>query len=328
MELTIIVPVYNVEDYLDECLESIYKVKDINYEVVLVNDGSKDNSLNILKKYKELYPTKTKIIDKENGGLSSARNAGIKEARGEYLAFIDSDDIIDSSGFENFFKEGQKLDLDVMVGNMRYFSDNKVGEPLFRSQEIKDFTVSKGTKFFLTLFQGTKCFREEVVDDIYKREFICENKLYFHDNLIHEDSYFTPMVYLKAKRVKYIDIAFYYYRQRTGSIMSIVNDRSVDSLEKICYMLLSEFSKTDEYGREALSKLLPSFYKVVLYRYINSGKDYKGKLKNYREIFKEVRGMRNKNIEEILIYFAPIVSNFLRKIVGKSIGNTQKIPKF
>ncbi|WP_047383387.1 glycosyltransferase [Cetobacterium sp. ZWU0022] len=328
MELTIIVPVYNVEDYLDECLESIYKVKDINYEVVLVNDGSKDNSLNILKKYKELYPTKTKIIDKENGGLSSARNAGIKEARGEYLAFIDSDDIIDSSGFENFFKEGQKLDLDVMVGNMRYFSDNKVGEPLFRSQEIKDFTVSKGTKFFLTLFQGTKCFREEVVDDIYKREFICENKLYFHDNLIHEDSYFTPMVYLKAKRVKYIDIAFYYYRQRTGSIMSIVNDRSVDSLEKICYMLLSEFSKTDEYGREALSKLLPSFYKVVLYRYINSGKDYKGKLKNYREIFKEVRGMRNKNIEEILIYFAPTVSNFLRKIVGKSIGNTQKIPKF
>ncbi|MGL5244702.1 MAG: glycosyltransferase family 2 protein, partial [Sarcina sp.] len=165
MELTIIVPVYNVEEFLVECLESIYKVSDIDYEVILVNDGSKDDSLNILKKYKELYPTKTKIIDKENGGLSSARNIGIKEAKGEYLAFVDSDDVIDPKGFEEFFKEGQRLDLDVMVGNMRYFSENKIGEPLFRSQEIKDFTVSKGTKFFLTLFQGSKCFREEVVDD-------------------------------------------------------------------------------------------------------------------------------------------------------------------
>ena len=328
MELTIIIPVYNVENYLDECLQSVYKVKDINYEVILVNDGSKDNSLNILKKYKEFYPDITKIIDKENGGLSSARNAGIREAKGEYLAFIDSDDIIDPKEFEEFFKEGQKLDLDVMVGNMRYFSNDKIGDPLFRSQEIKDFTVSKGTKFFLTLFEGNKCFREEVVDDIYKREFICENKLYFHDNLIHEDSYFTPMVYLKAKRVKYIDISFYYYRQRTGSIMSIVNNRSIESLEKICYMLLSEFSKTDEYGRKALSKLLPSFYKVVLYRYINSKKDYKVKLKNYRDIFKEVKAINNKNIEEILIYFAPKFSNFLRKVVGKEIGNTQKVPKF
>ena len=260
MELTFIVPVYNVETFLEECLDSIYKVENIEYEVILVNDGSTDRSLDILKKYKEKYSEITKIIDKKNGGLSSARNAGIRDAKGEYLSFIDSDDIIDSRGFEEFFKEGQKLDLDVMVGNMRYFSAEKIGEPLFRSQEIKDFTVGKGTKFFLTLFQGTKCFREEVVDDIYRRDFICENKLYFHDNLIHEDSYFTPMVYLKAKRVKYIDIAFYYYRQRSGSIMSVITDKSINSLEKICYMLLSEYSKTDDYGREALSKLLPSLY--------------------------------------------------------------------
>ncbi|ERT62758.1 glycosyltransferase [Cetobacterium somerae] len=328
MELTFIVPVYNVETFLEECLDSIYKVENIEYEVILVNDGSTDRSLDILKKYKEKYPEITKIIDKKNGGLSSARNAGIRDAKGEYLSFIDSDDIIDSKGFEEFFKEGQKLDLDIMVGNMRYFSTEKIGEPLFRSQEIKDFTVGKGTKFFLTLFQGTKCFREEVVDDVYRRDFICENKLYFHDNLIHEDSYFTPMVYLKAKRVKYIDIAFYYYRQRSGSIMSVITDKSINSLEKICYMLLNEYSKTDDYGREALSKLLPSFYKVVVYRYINSNKNYKEKLKNYRTIFKDVKGIKNRNFEEILVYIAPKLSNLLRKLMRKDIGNTQKIPNF
>ncbi|MGL5089048.1 MAG: hypothetical protein ACRC6Z_06305 [Cetobacterium sp.] len=211
---------------------------------------------------------------------------------------------------------------------MRYFTEDKIGEPLFRSEEIKEFTAGKGTKFFSTLFEGTKCFREEVVDDIYKREFICENKLYFHDNLVHEDSYFTPMVYLKARKVKYIDIAFYYYRQRSGSIMSSITENSINSLENICYMLLSEYIKTDDYGREALSKLLPSFYKVVLYRHINSGNDYKEKLKNYRAIFKEVKGVKNKNLEEILIYIFPKIPNLLRGLLGKKIGNSQKIPKF
>ncbi|MGL5087873.1 MAG: glycosyltransferase family 2 protein [Cetobacterium sp.] len=100
MELTIIVPVYNVEKYLKDCLDSIYKINNIKYEVILVNDGSTDSSLNILKEYRSLYPKLTKIIDKENGGLSSARNAGIREARGEYLSFIDSDDIIDFKDFQ------------------------------------------------------------------------------------------------------------------------------------------------------------------------------------------------------------------------------------
>ena len=238
MQLSIIVPIYNVEKYLSECLESIYKISNINYEVILINDGSTDNSEEIMEKYKKKYPKLTKIITKNNQGLSATRNIGIKEAKGEYLSFIDSDDIIDAKIFQEFFKEGLNLDLDVMVGNMRYFSKDKIGMPLYRSQEIKDFTVGKGTKFFQTLFQGKKCFREEVVDDIYKREFICENKLYFHENLIHDDSFFTPLVYLKAKRVKYIDKTFYYYRQRSGSIMSKVSEESIDSLEKICKMLL------------------------------------------------------------------------------------------
>nr|WP_307775524.1 glycosyltransferase [uncultured Cetobacterium sp.] len=328
MELSIIVPIYNVENYLKECLESIYKIKNIKYEVILVNDGSTDNSGEIAKEFKMKYLDKTRLVEKENGGLSSARNTGIKEARGEYLAFIDSDDIIDANEFEQFFLEGEKLDLDVIVGNMRYFDEKKIGEPLFRSQAIKDFTTGKGTKFFLTLFQKDKCFREEVVDDIYKRDFICENKLFFHDNLLHEDSYFTPMVYLKAKRIKYIDKCFYMYRQRSGSIMSEVSMKSIDSLEKICYMLFNEYHKTDEYGREALSKLIPSFYKVIIFRYISLGENYKLKLKNYREIYKEVKGIRNYNFEEVLVYFSPKLTYFLRRIVGKEIGCKQKIPKF
>lgn len=328
MELTIVVPVYNVEKYLKECLDSIYSIKNIDYEVILVNDGSTDNSLTILNEYKDRYFDKTKIIDKKNGGLSSARNAGLEVAKGDYISFIDSDDIIDPEEFEKFFKEGKELDLDVIVGNMRYFSDKKKGDPLFRSEGIKKLDVVEGTKFFKTLFEGQKCFREEVVDDIYKRDFLLENNLYFLDGILHEDSLFTPKVYLKAKRVKYIDRAFYFYRQRSGSIMSKVTDKSIDSLEKICFMLLDEYKSTDKDGKEALSKLLPSFYKVVLYRYISLKRDYKEKLKNYRKIYKDTLGLENGSKEELLVYFLPKAAFNLRKVVGKGIGIEQKIPKF
>lgn len=328
MELTIIVPVYNVEKYLRECLNSIYSIKNIDYEVILVNDGSTDNSLTILNEYRDKYFERTKIINKKNGGLSSARNIGIENSKGEYISFIDSDDIIDAREYEKFFREGKELNLDIMVGNLKYFSDKKIGEPLFRSEQIKKLEVVEGTVFFKTLFQNKKCFREEVVDDIYRREFLCKNNLYFLNDILHEDSLFTPKVYLKAKKVKYIDRAFYLYRQRSGSIMSKVTDNSINSLEKICLILLDEYKNTNKDGKEALSKLLPSFYKVVLYRYINLKRNYKEKLNNYRKIYRETLALENGNKEELLVYFFPKLAFNLRKFIGKEIGSKQKIPKF
>lgn len=329
MELSIIVPIYNVEKYLDECLESIYKLDEIEYEVILVNDGSTDSSLEIAKKYMYTYNNKTKLVDKKNGGLSSARNAGLEVAQGEYVSFIDSDDIIVVDEYKKFFREGKNKKLDVMVGNMRYFMEEKIGEPLYRSNYVKNLGVKKGTEFFLALFEKKqKCFREEVVDDIYKREFLLENKLFFRDKLIHEDSLFTPLVYLKAERVEYIDRAFYLYRQRSGSIMSIVKESSITSLEKICNLLLEEYDKTDNFGKEALSKLIPSFYKVVLFRYIGMKKYSKEKLNEYRKIYRKLNGIRNGVIEEILVYISPKLVFNLRKLIGKEISCKQNIPKF
>ena len=91
MQLSIVVPIYNVEQYLRECLDSLYKIDGIDYEVILVNDGSKDGSREIMEEFKQSYPERTVIVDKENGGLSSARNAGMRVAKGEYISFIDSD---------------------------------------------------------------------------------------------------------------------------------------------------------------------------------------------------------------------------------------------
>ena len=104
IELSIIVPVYNVEKYLEECLDSILKIKNINYEVLIINDGSPDNSQKIIDEYYK-KDSRIKFFIKENGGLSSARNYGLERAQGEYIWFVDSDDLVVASEFEKFFIE-------------------------------------------------------------------------------------------------------------------------------------------------------------------------------------------------------------------------------
>ncbi|MCF2673719.1 glycosyltransferase [Fusobacterium varium] len=329
MELSIIVPIYNVEDYLEECLKSLYNIKNIKLEIILVNDGSKDNSFKIMEKFKEIYPEKTVLINKENGGLSSARNAGMKAAVGEYISFIDSDDFIDVDEFEKFFKEGQKNKLDVMVGNMRYYTPEKTGDSLFRSDIVKNSGIVNGIDFFWNLFQKPKCFREEVVDDIYKREFLVKNNIWFNENIVHEDSEFTPLVYLKAEKVKYIDRAFYFYRQRTGSIMNKVSEKSIVSLESICEKFFIECKNLDsKKGKEVLSSLILSFYSVVVYKRYNGAGDWKRVHKRYKELYRELKNNKGFELEEFLLSFSVFIPNMLRKFLGKQITNVQKIPKF
>lgn len=329
MQLSIVVPIYNVEQYLRECLESLYKIDKIDCEIILVNDGSKDNSREIMEEFYNLYPDKTVIVDKENGGLSSARNAGMRVAKGDYISFIDSDDFIDVDEYTKFFLEGEEEKLDVMVGNMRYYTPEKTGAPLFRSDIVKNSGIVTGTEFFWELFEQPKCFREEVVDDIYKREFLIKNNLWFNEDIVHEDSEFTPMVYIKAQRVKYIDRAFYFYRQRTGSIMNKVSEKSIVSLEKICEKFFNEYKNLDsKLGKETLAKLILSFYSVVIYKRYNGAGDWKRVHKRYKEIYKELSKVEKGNFENKLLSISVFIPNFLRRCLGKEISNVQKIPKF
>lgn len=329
MDLSIIVPIYNVEEYLTECLKSLYKIKDLRYEVILVNDGSTDESIKIMEAFKELYPKKTIIINKKNGGLSSARNAGIRVSKGKYLAFIDSDDFIDTDEFEKFVIEGIKARVDIAVGNMRYYIPGKIGEPLFRSKKVKELGVVSGVDFLWNIFQAPKCYREEVVDDLYKRDFILKNNLFFNEEIVHEDSEFTTLAYLKAKKVKYIDKAFYFYRQREGSIMNKVSEKSILSLEKICEKLLLEYRGLNNVkGKEALATLILSFYSTVVYKRYNGNNDYKRVYKRYKELYRELKNRAQKNPEQKILCFSIFLPNMIRKILGKEISNIQKIPKF
>lgn len=328
MELSIVVPIYNVEVYLRECLDSLYKIQGIEYEVILVNDGSTDSSLTIVREYEGQYRDRTHVIDKKNGGLSSARNAGLAVAKGEYISFIDSDDFIDPELFQKFFCECHREKLDVAVGNMRYYLDGKISAPLFRSQEVKKGDIVNGKRFLDLIMEKPKCFREEVVDDLYRKDFLIENRLEFREGLLHEDTLFTPLVYLKAERVKYLDFPFYFYRQRLGGIMSVVTQKSIDSLGQICYVLIDEYDKIiGNEGKKALSRLIISLYKVIVYREYEKNRENREFYREFRRLYLKLKGYKNGVLNEDLLFISLELSVLTRKILNREIKNVQKIPE-
>ena len=214
MDISIILPIYNVKEYLDDCLSHLQCLKYPNVEIIAVNDGSTDGSSDILSNWsKKLQLT---IINQTNSGLSAARNAGLNVAKGEYVAFIDSDDYTDTDKLEAMFHLARQSKADIIIGDYWEFIDGRISQnierrfiPALCNQEIT------GTDF---LGKYYKPLRSVVWRSIYKRSFLIENNLKFHEGACFEDVEFTPIAFCKAKKVVYSGIPFYYYRKRDNSI--------------------------------------------------------------------------------------------------------------
>ena len=234
IKFSLIVPVYNVEDYLDECLKSIVKQNYNNYEVIIVNDGSTDNSLEIAKKYANKYPRLIKVYSKENGGLSSARNYGIEKAIGKYLFFIDSDDFI----VPNCLKiiDERIEDNDILVFNYltgtSYESANRVN--------AYDDSIKELKKRYIV---GKPC----AVNKICKRQLF--DNVNFLDGVYYEDLATMPKLVFKAKKISFINDYLYFYRIRENSIMNnLTYNPKMDSIFNVLSQLKDYFKK--EYKEE------------------------------------------------------------------------------
>lgn len=227
LKISVIVPVYNVEKYIEECIESILNqtLKDI--EIIIVNDGTKDNSMKKVEKY--LSDSRIIVINKENGGLSSARNAGLKIAKGKYISFVDSDDFIDKNMLRDLFYAAEECDI---VSSEMILYNNITHKMTKRIRE-KSFFQGKGS--FLYKMCGM-----EVCNKIYKRNFLFENNIFFEEGIIHEDNLFTLKAFFMAKNVKYIEKYHYFYRiKREKSILNtLVLDRRKQSFEIILKEIL------------------------------------------------------------------------------------------
>ena len=235
MKFSIIVPVYNVQQYLCECVDSILKQNFKNYELLLVDDGSTDASSSICDDYAR-HNQFVRVFHKQNGGLSDARNYGMQRANGDYLIFIDSDDYI-SDGCLEKFNDTLSFETDVLITRLTQVFPEKtinkdddilkiVGQNLNRQQAIK---------WIMSDSQNTWPAQKYIVS----RSFINDNNITFKKNFLHEDVDWTCRLCLYGKRFLADDHLWYFHRMnRTGSITSTKKPKNVIDVIEIAYDLI------------------------------------------------------------------------------------------
>ena len=196
VKYSFIVPVYNTSKYLKKCLDSLVKQTFKDFEIIIVNDGSTDNSSNIISKYQDTYRN-IKVINQKNQGLSMARNNGVKEANGEYLIFIDSDDYVE----KNLLKEVDKEIKDAEVLRYQVISENEDGNNKIDFNE-KAFDMVNGYQAFKYL--SNYHFVEPACFYAIEKTYYINNKFSFKKDVYHEDFGLIPYVRYKARKVKSI----------------------------------------------------------------------------------------------------------------------------
>jgi len=250
-KVSVIVPVYNVESYLNECLDSILNQTLRDIEIICVNDGSTDSSLRVLEEYRR-KDARVKVISQWNGGLSCARNTGLRAARGEYVYFIDSDDYIETNALEYLYQEARKDQLDIL------FFD---GESFFEPPELKKefpgddccyrpcefYGVLSGVEMYEKM-REKGVFRPMVWLQLLRRQYLLDEKLTFREGILHEDILFTTCGTLQAKRVGHRNIALYHYRRRANAITSsqITFDRVYGKY--VSLMTLLQYMENHDFG--------------------------------------------------------------------------------
>ena len=217
--VSVIIPIYNVEKYLRDCIESVLMQTFRDIEVILVDDGSPDNCGAICDEYAG-KDNRIIVIHKKNGGLSDARNAGLDIARGEYILFVDSDDMLKKDAVKHLCEYIQHERAQIVYFNAETlcedFEDQAYNEELIRKKQYK---TSKGA-VVLDIQRHNNEFYACAPLHIYERNFLARNRLRFLKGILHEDELFSTIAYVRAQRVAYLNEALYIRRLRAGSIMS------------------------------------------------------------------------------------------------------------
>lgn len=231
IDITFIVPVYNVEKYLRECIESILFQSNISKEIILVNDGSTDNSLNICNELKDKY-SEIKVINKKNGGLSSARNVGIYHAMGRYVFFVDSDDFLIGDQVSELYQLCEENELDIIraVYNRYYEKSN-----LFIEQTDKNldyYNVVYSGKDFLLQEINNNSYEVIACLGLYRTTYLLNNKISFVEGVTHEDHEFTLKCLFAENnnRVMKVKNIIYGYREREGSITKTPHIKNIKDI--------------------------------------------------------------------------------------------------
>lgn len=293
IKYSFIVPVYNTEKYLKRCLDSLIRQTFLNFEIIIINDGSTDNSDKIMKKYEEKY-SNVKVISQKNQGLSMARNEGVKKAKGKYIIFIDSDDYVE----KNLLEEVDKKIGDNDILRFQIVTENEDNTNKIYFEE-KEFTNENGPDAFRKI--TSYHFVETAWCYVFSRKFWNENNFEFFKGVYHEDFGLIPYVIYKAKKVSSISFIGYHYVQRNGSI---INNKDYEKTVKKAFDMLLQYENI-----KSLFKSNTKNHDNYLLSYMANCAIVKSK-----ELIGTERKKYIKRLKEIKVVDDVIINTFSRKL--------------
>lgn len=227
--VSIVVPIYNVEKYLSECIDSIISQTHSNLEIILVNDGSTDGCADLCDEYAK-KDNRIKVIHKKNGGLSDARNKGLELSTSDYISFVDSDDYIDQNYVKNLLRS--LIDTDADISCCGYYPAYDNGRLVKRN--LKSSKIFTGVEAIANILTPDNVCEVSACNKLYRRSLFVDNNILYPEGKINEDLFVIYRLFYYSKSVSYINEPLYLYRQRSGSIMrSKFNMKRFDALEAL-----------------------------------------------------------------------------------------------
>ena len=245
-KISLIIPVYNVEKYLKKCIDSVLKQTYKNLEILLIDDGSTDDSLKICNSY-ALKDSRIKVYHKDNEGLSATRNLGIKLSTGKYLAFIDSDDVLTEDYCETLFKAIKHSNSDVASvslvmtrANGYKIEINNEQEPLNHDESTKVYTSKSMLKEVLL----RKSFKNYICTKLYRRELF--NSCQFKEKICYEDVLFTYEMTKHINKIAYVDKVCYNYLKRKNSITATCSEKNLNDFLDVALYRYEDVKKNNQ----------------------------------------------------------------------------------
>lgn len=283
MKYTVIIPAYNVENYINGAVNAVLSQTYKNIEIIIINDGSTDNTFRVISNYKN--NKQVKIINQKNQGVSSARNSGIKEATGDYIFFLDSDDLIEPNLFEeiNFFLNESEINIDMISFGYKIIKNGVVKEEMSSYEFNKKIIESR---HFLNYYL-TKKVQQHICSFVVKRELVLSKKIFFNENTFYgEDKEFQIKCMFHSYRVGYLSSPFFMYMMRDESAVNMkFSERNLTSLDASIRVL----KYVETVGIDVLTKYNLQRYSDLQFFYIlrkSSGSNLSKVVKNYSGFLK------------------------------------------
>lgn len=286
--ISVIVPVYNVEKYLHECIDSVLRQTYTNFELILVDDGSKDSSKYICEEYAR-KDSRIKVLEKENGGASSARNLGMAVAEGEYIYFLDSDDWLSEQIFELLVLCSGSEKVDIVFFDA-YTVEQETGKVATNNYFHKyKYNPKKGYILMGEMLKNRE-FRVSPCLLFFKTEFLQKSNIRFEEGIMYEDMIFAYQVFYQAEKVAYLPEFLYYRRYRENSVMTAKKSmRNFISAERVYYKV-REYAENNKLIEDEITKLYMvrcSLNVLNLYKRMSAEERKKSK-ENYIRLKKDI----------------------------------------